>query len=66
MKVRMHLAALTRVELSVDIEVSEDTTLEELDTLLDEAYDDADGDAFRDDTEYWEKGSCHYEILDGS
>ena len=64
MKVRMHLAALTRVELSVDIEVPDGTSEEVLDTLLAEAYDDADGDAFREDTEFWEKGSCYHEILE--
>lgn len=60
MIITVHLAALTRVEYSEDIEVPDDITLEELDDVVQETWDKIDGGDFSEDPDYWEKGDCYW------
>ncbi|MEI7639725.1 MAG: hypothetical protein WCJ37_20585 [Syntrophus sp. (in: bacteria)] len=61
MKVTVHLAALTRVEYSEDIEVPDNITDSELDVLVQQKYKEVDGGEYKDDFEYWEQGHCYWE-----
>lgn len=63
MKVRINLAAITRMEYSEEIEVPDDTTDAKLDDLLEERYDKVDGGEYTDDNDYWEKGYCRWEKI---
>lgn len=64
-KVRIVLAALTRVEYMEVLEVPVNMTSEELDKLVDQRYSAVDGSAFTDDSEYWERSdSCRWESED--
>ena len=36
-------------------------TVEELDRLVDEKYNEVDGGEYTDDCEYWERGECYWE-----
>jgi hypothetical protein len=60
-RIRINLAALTRVEYSEVLEVPSDMTPGELDDLVEQRYQDVDGGEFWDDTEYWERGECAWE-----
>jgi hypothetical protein len=64
-KVRIKLAALTRMEYEEVLEVPADMTDAELDSLVNQRYDDVDGGEYADDPEYWERSSsCGYEAAD--
>lgn len=56
-KVRIKLAALTRVEYEEVLEVPADMTDEELDELVDQRYEEVDGGLYWDDEQYWERSS---------
>jgi hypothetical protein len=56
-KVRITLAALTRVEYTEVLEVPADMTDAELDALVDKRYDNVDGGDYEDDPEFWERGT---------
>lgn len=61
--VRIHLAALTRVEYTELIEVPNDVTDDELNKLVSERYAEVDGGQYTSDNEYWERStSCRAEI----
>ena len=70
MKVRIQLAALTRVEYSKEIDVPDDLTDADLDTVVQDAYiveiaacnkDEIDGGDYWEDPHYWEQGQCYWE-----
>jgi hypothetical protein len=63
-KVRLNLAALTRVEFSKEIEVPDGTPAHELDDMVRKLWDDTDGGEFVDDPDYFEKGHCWWDKLD--
>lgn len=64
-KVRITLAALTRVEYTEVVEVPADMTDDELNALVDRRYDDVDGGLYQNDPEYWERSSsCGHEPVD--
>ena len=64
-KVRITLAALTRVEYTEVLEVPVDMTDDDLSDLVDKRYDEVDGGMYQSDPEYWERGSsCGYEDAD--
>lgn len=60
-KVRITLAALTRVEYTEVLEVPADMSQEELDALVSQRYDEVDGGLYVDDPHYWEPGNCTHE-----
>ena len=64
MKVRLNLAALTRVEFSKEVEVPDGTTPHELDDMVRDLWDNTDGGEFWDDPDYFEKGHCWWDKLD--
>ncbi len=61
MKVRIRLAALTRMEYEEVVEVPDDTPQFKLDALVNDTYDKIEGDEYTEDHEYWEKGHCSWE-----
>lgn len=61
-KVRICLSAHTRVEYSEILEVPAGMTQGQLDDLVRQRYEDIDGGEFRPDFEFWEKGSCHFDL----
>lgn len=63
-KVRITLAALTRVEYTEVLEVPADMSDEDLEALVDKRYDDVDGGNFVDDPDYWVRGECSFSIAD--
>lgn len=63
MKIRVHLSALTRMELTEIIEVPDGTPDYELDHLVRDRWDEAESEDFVEDVEYWERGSCYWEKL---
>jgi hypothetical protein len=66
-RVRITLAALTRVEYTEIIEVPIDTTGEELDSIVDQRYNDVDGGEYHDDPHFWDRAqSCGHEELDAA
>lgn len=60
--VTITLSALTRVEYTEVIAVPAEMTDDELDDLVRQRWDDVDGGLFMDDPDYWEKGSCDFEV----
>ncbi len=60
-RIRIVLAAITRVEYSEVLEVPADLTTRDLERLVDERYSEVDGDAFTPDWDYWERGDCYSE-----
>lgn len=61
-KVRITLAALTRVEYSEVLEVPANMSDRELQSLVEHRYDNVDGGKYSDDAEYWERSqSCGFE-----
>lgn len=60
-KVRIVLAALTRVEFTEVLEVPAGMTPGELEDLVEQRYQDVDGGEFYADNDYWEKASCRWE-----
>jgi len=64
MKVRLNLAALTRLEFSKEVEVPDNITSHELDDLVRKAWDESDYEDFSEDHEYFEKGHCWWDKLD--
>lgn len=64
-RIRVNLAALTRVEYSKVISVPDDFSEDELTRLVDSVYDTTDGSEFWDDNEFWEKGSCNWDVVNG-
>ena len=63
MKVRINLVAMTREEMTTEVEVSDTMTDSDLDDLVRDMYTDSDGSEFITDMEYWEKGHCSWEKL---
>jgi len=64
-KIRINLAALTRVQYTEVIEVPSNTTEKEIQILVDQRYDAVDGGDYTGDTEFWEKGeSCGFAYED--
>ena len=64
-KVRITLAAFTRVEYNEVLVVPANITDEELDALVEQRYDSVDGGEFSDDPEYWERApSTGHEVVD--
>ena len=60
-RIRINLAALTRVEYSEEIDVPVEFEEEQMDEFVNLAYQEVDGGLFQDDTQYWEKGNCFHE-----
>ena len=60
MKVRILLAAITRQEASVEVEVPDNISNEELDDLVKQTYDESESLDWTQDPEYWEKGHCYW------
>lgn len=65
-KIRVTLAALTRVEYSEVLEIPASLTQHEVDALVQQRYEDVDGGEYTDDGEYWRRGECHAEAADDS
>lgn len=63
MKVRLRLSALTRLEFTKVVDVPEGTTKEELDQMVDDLYEETEGEDYYDDPHYWEKGTCTWEEI---
>lgn len=64
-KVRIILAAKTRVEYSEILEVPKDMAASDLDRLVNQRYRDVDGGLYADDPDYWERSpSCDWELAD--
>ena len=63
MKIRINLAALTRMEYSKEVEVPDDITEGELEDMVSKAYVDTDETEYTEDNEYWEKGHCWWEKI---
>ncbi len=63
MKVRIRLAALTRMECTKEIEVPDGTSRHALDQRVTQMYDEIEGDEYTEDMEYWEKGNCYWEEI---
>lgn len=63
-KVRIILAALTRVEYCETLEVPATMTDSELDDLVAERYDTVDGGDYENDPFFWEPGDCTHEAVD--
>jgi hypothetical protein len=61
MKVTITLAALTRLEYSEEVEVSDSISDNELDELVQKRYDEVDGGKYLDDPDYWERGECYWD-----
>jgi hypothetical protein len=61
MKVKIYLAALTRVDYSEEIEVPDNTSDDELSDLVSRRYAEVEGGLYSDDGDYWEKGTCWWE-----
>ena len=66
MKLRVYLAALTRMEHTVDIEVPDNTPEHEFDAIARRVYDETDAEDFTEDYEFWERGNCYCERLPDS
>jgi len=64
-KVRIHLSAITRLELTLEKEVPEsvagDATA--LQDMANEAWQDSDGSDFTEDPDYFERGHCWAEEM---
>ena len=58
----VYLSVLTRLEYSEVVTVPVETTEEELDDLVEAAYDKVDGGEYYRDVEYWEKSECLHEV----
>jgi len=58
MKLRVHLAALTRMEYTTVVEVPDDTPAHKYADIVRDLYDKTDGTEFTEDNEYWERGHC--------
>ncbi len=65
-KIRINLAALTRVEYSEILEVPSDISNGQLTALVEQRYRDIDGGNFYDDPDYWERGHCYHETVDAN
>lgn len=65
MKVELHLKAITQSEYFEVIEVPDDITKDELETLTNQRWSQVDPGWFHDDAVTWEKGPCSYsEVFD--
>lgn len=62
--IRINLGALTRVEWSAVVQVPADATPTELDQLVEKFYEDVDGSDYADDSEFWDKGECRYDVTE--
>jgi len=66
-RIKFHLAALTRVvcDFEKEVEVPDDVTLTEcrLREMAREEYDEVDGGDFVQDYDYWERGDCWAEVV---
>ena len=58
--VRVNCSALTRVEASVLVEVPANFNADDY-RFLQEVYDSLDGEDFKEDTDYWERGDGYAE-----
>ena len=61
--IRINLSALTRQEFSAEVEVPEEFTHEDCLALVRMADDSVDGDQYREDVEYWERGDSYYQMV---
>jgi hypothetical protein len=62
-RIKITLAAMTRVEYTEYVEVPEALSEQELYDLVEQRWDDVDGGEFVDDPDYWEKGNCTHELV---
>lgn len=58
MKLRVHMGALTRMQCTKEIEVPDDTPESDFDNIARTTYDDTEGDEFKQDYDFWERGEC--------
>jgi len=58
MKLLVHMAALTRMEYTREVEVPNGTPQSDWDDIARREYDAADGTEFTTDNDYWERGDC--------
>jgi hypothetical protein len=66
-RVRITLAALTRVEYTEEVEVPVAMTEAELDEMVDRRYAEVDGGKYEDDGDYWERAqSTGWELVEGA
>ena len=63
--VEVRLSALTRVEYSQRIEVPADLSEHEENELVNHLYQATDGSEFNSDPDYWERGACYVEPVEG-
>uniref|UniRef100_A0A6M3LX76 Uncharacterized protein n=1 Tax=viral metagenome TaxID=1070528 RepID=A0A6M3LX76_9ZZZZ len=64
MKVRIFLAATTRLEYNEVVEVPDNITVRQPNALVDQKYDNVDGGKYHSDPEYWERATCYWERED--
>jgi len=64
MKLRVYMAALTRMECVKVIEVPSNTPESDFDRIARVIYDETDVKDFSEDLEYWERGNCYCEHAD--
>ncbi len=62
-RVRIHLAALTRLEWSCEVSVPKKWPAF-ASMLVDHFYDEIEGSEFEEDPDYWERGHCYVEECD--
>ena len=63
MKVEVELSAFTRVYFYSVIEVPDNTSKDELKSLVNDLYDEVDGGDYTDDQNFWEKGLCTVHVV---
>lgn len=62
-RIKITLAAMTRVEYTEYVEVPEAFGEQDLYGLIDQRWLDVDGAEYVDDPDYWEKGGCTHELV---